>query len=52
MTTGEEEVRPGQSPAPNEKPPMLGSWRNLYAAVLLTLAAEVAIFYFFTRSFE
>jgi hypothetical protein len=33
-------------------PPILGSWRNLYAAVLLTLAAEVAVFYWFTRSFE
>ena len=33
-------------------PPILGSWRNLYTAVLLALAAEVAIFYWFTRSFE
>jgi hypothetical protein len=30
-------------------PPILKSWRNLYAAVLLTLAAEVVLFYVFTR---
>jgi hypothetical protein len=33
-------------------PPILRSWRNLYTAVLLALAAEVALFYLFTRSFE
>jgi hypothetical protein len=32
-------------------PPILGSWRNLYTAVLLALAVEVALFYWFTRSF-
>ncbi len=36
----------------DDSPPILGSWRNLYTAVLLALAAEVAIFYWFTRSFE
>jgi hypothetical protein len=34
-----------------EPPPILGSWRNLYAAVLLALLAEVALFYWFTRAF-
>jgi len=33
-------------------PPILRTWRNLYTAVLLALAAEIAIFYLFTRSFE
>ena len=33
-------------------PPILGSWRNLYAAVLGALALEVALFYFFTRVFS
>lgn len=33
-------------------PPIGKSWRNLYVAVLLTLAAEVALFYYFTRAFE
>jgi hypothetical protein len=32
-------------------PPILRTWRRLYAAVLLTLAAEVILFYLFTRSF-
>lgn len=36
----------------DDTPPILGSWRNLYAAVLLALVAEVAIFYWFTRAFE
>ena len=30
-------------------PPILGSWRNLYAAVLIALAAEVVVFYVLTR---
>jgi hypothetical protein len=38
-------------PKPIPPPPILGSWRALYAAVLLTLALEVALFYIFTRSF-
>ena len=32
-------------------PPILGSWRNLYTAVLAALAIEVALFYVFTRMF-
>ena len=34
-----------------DKPPILGSWRALYTAVLAALAIEVALFYLFTRSF-
>lgn len=34
-----------------EPPPFGGSWRALYAAVLLNLAALVALFYLFTRAF-
>jgi len=30
-------------------PPILGTWRRLYTAVLLMLALEVAVFYAFTR---
>ena len=52
MTTDQGGTSPDHSPMTDERPPILGSWRNLYAAVLLTLAAEVAIFYYFTRSFE
>jgi hypothetical protein len=36
---------------PEGPPPILGSWRNLYTAVLLALAAEVVLFYLFTRLF-
>ena len=35
-----------------DKPPIGGSWRNLYAFVILFLAAEVALFYLFTKAFE
>jgi hypothetical protein len=36
-----------------EPPPPVGrSWRNLYAAVLLNLAALVVLFYLFTRAFR
>jgi hypothetical protein len=35
-----------------EPPPVGGSWRNLYAAVLLNLAALVVLFYLFTRAFR
>ena len=35
-----------------DPPPVGGSWRNLYAAVLLNLAALVVLFYLFTRAFR
>ena len=35
----------------DDNPPILRTWRNLYTAVLLALAAEVALFYLFTRIF-
>ena len=36
-----------------EDPPPIGkTWQRLYAAVLITLAAEIALFYLFTRAFE
>ena len=35
-----------------EPPPLGGSWKNLYAAVLVNLAALVALFYLFTRAFR
>lgn len=37
---------------PDEKPPFLGSWRNVYAAVLLYLAAVIAGAYLFTRAYR
>ena len=38
--------------ATEEPPPVGGSWRNLYAVVLLNLAALVVLFYLFTRAFR
>lgn len=35
-----------------EPPPVGGSWRRLYAVVLLNLAALVVLFYLFTRAFR
>ena len=34
-----------------EPPPILKTWRRLYAVVLLALTAEVVVFYLLTRSF-
>ncbi len=34
-----------------ELPPLGGSWKALYTAVLINLAALVALFYLFTRYF-
>ena len=34
-----------------EQPPILKTWPRLYAAVLLALAVEVALFYALTRAF-
>lgn len=36
----------------DEKPPVGGSWNRLYAIVVLTLVADVAIFWLFTRVFS
>lgn len=38
--------------APEEPPPFGGSWRALYAAVLINLAVLVALFHLFTRAFR
>ena len=35
-----------------EPPPFGGSWRTLYAVVLLTLAVLVVLFHLFTRAFR
>lgn len=33
----------------SEPPPLLGSWRNVYALVLAVLAVLIALFYLLTR---
>ena len=37
--------------ARDERPPFGGSWRTLYAIVLLNLALLVVLFHLFTRAF-
>lgn len=37
---------------PEEPPPLLGTWRNLYAAVLGNLALLVLAFWLLTRTFS
>ncbi|HEX8719069.1 MAG TPA: hypothetical protein VF736_00375 [Pyrinomonadaceae bacterium] len=39
-------------PDTEEPPPVGGSWKTLYAAVLVNLLVLVALFYFFTRYFS
>jgi hypothetical protein len=42
----------GRKKGETDGPPVGGSWRTLYAAVLLNLAALVLLFYLFTRAFR
>jgi hypothetical protein len=40
-------------PRPHEEPPPVGgTWKTLYAVVLLNLAVLVVVFYLFTRAFR
>ncbi len=34
---------------PEEPPPLLGSWRNVYALIVVVLAVLIALFYALTR---
>jgi hypothetical protein len=34
------------------RPPILGSWRNVYALVIGVLALLIVLFYCFTKYFE
>ena len=35
-----------------DPPPILKTWKRLYAAVLINLAVLIALFYVFTKAFE
>lgn len=35
-----------------EKPPILSSWKRLYAVVLLNLALLIVLFYLFSKAFD
>ncbi|MGA2268699.1 MAG: hypothetical protein ABSH44_09545 [Bryobacteraceae bacterium] len=37
---------------PDEPPPFLGTWRRVYAAVLIFLCVIIAGLYLFTRAFR
>ena len=37
---------------PDEPPPFLGTWRNVYITVLGYLAALIFLFYLFTRAYS
>ena len=41
-----------RSHVPDDPPPFLGSWRNVYIAVLIYLALLIASFYVFTQAFS
>lgn len=44
---------PGKPPSQlDETPPLLGSWRNIYALVLGSQALVAILFYLITRMFE
>jgi hypothetical protein len=36
----------------DEKPPILGSWKNIYCVVLLSLAVITVFLYFFSEAFQ
>ena len=37
--------------APDDPPPILGSWSAVYAVVLAVLAADILLLYAFTKAF-
>ena len=41
-----------RSQTPDDPPPFLGSWRNVYIAVLIYLAVLIGSFYLFTQAFS
>jgi hypothetical protein len=36
----------------DEPPPFLGTWKRVYALVVIYLACVITLFYLFTKSFE
>ena len=35
-----------------EKPPILGSWKKIYFAVIINIAVLIILFYFFSEAFK
>jgi len=36
----------------NGKPPFLGSWKNIYLVILLSLTVTIIFLYFFSEAFQ
>jgi hypothetical protein len=43
---------PEMRDVPDEKPPFLGTWRRVYFAILVYLAAVISVSYLFTRAYR
>ncbi|HUI81486.1 MAG TPA: hypothetical protein VLY24_26355 [Bryobacteraceae bacterium] len=43
---------PGLREVPDEPPPFLGTWKNVYGAVLIYLVLIIAAAYAFTQALE
>ena len=43
---------PRHEDVPDEPPPFLGTWKRVYLAVLIYLAALIGAFYVFTRAYR
>ena len=41
----------GNAELSEEKPPIFGTWRRMYLAVVLHLAFLIILFYFFSKAF-
>lgn len=37
--------------APDDPPPLLGTWRNLYALVLGALVVQIVVYWWITRAY-
>jgi hypothetical protein len=37
---------------PDDAPPFLGTWRRVYAVLIVYLAALIFVFYLFTRAYR
>jgi hypothetical protein len=46
------EWEPARGEMPDEPPPFLGSWRNVYRAVILYLGVLIVLFYLFMKAFS
>jgi len=44
--------QPPETSQPEEPPPLLGTWRRMYTAVLIYLAALILLFWLLTRTFS